>query len=164
MVDPQFIEQGRALVDIADQSLEHDVASRIVAAREFFDSLRPDELEARRALSMTAVKLAILAAFPSATEIVVAEHPFEVINCPSCNERIALILRPVRFTNERLEAGQLVRDIVYVAVALSCPICDLQLGNTAEIRAAKIKQQYVKQRQERLEDRFVAGREDLDND
>jgi hypothetical protein len=53
-------------------------------------------------------------------------------------------LQAVRATEKRLEAGEIVRDVVYIAIGLSCPMCDLELADTAEIRAAKIKQQYVK--------------------
>ena len=54
-----------------------------------------------------------------------------------------------------MEEGEIVRDVVYIAVGLSCPMCDLELANIAEIRAAKITQQYVKHKRETFEERYL---------
>jgi hypothetical protein len=127
IVGEDIIAQGRSLVDAADRRLEHEVNKLIAAAKTVLSRLRIEQIEARRALLAMRVPSSI-----------------EFVRCPACNEEIPMRLQAVRATGERLEEGEIVRDVVYIAIGLSCPMCDLELANTAEIRAAKITQQYVK--------------------
>src|SRR5207249_4871923 len=74
MVGAELIDQGRALVDSADKRLEHEVAERIAEARAFFGRLRPDEVEARRALLLTSAVREMLTIFPDAINVLSADY------------------------------------------------------------------------------------------
>ncbi|MEU8061742.1 hypothetical protein [Microbispora bryophytorum] len=160
LVGDSLMELGRELVDKEDKRLEHEVQKRIEAAKAFFSHLKPEEIEARQA------------ARPRHNLVVggksepVVSYPDWPINCPACGEnKIPLKLRPIRATNERLEDDEICRDVICIATGLSCPICDLELTSTAEIRAAKIQQQYVRQEWESLQDRYIDSLEpDYGND
>jgi len=153
VVGREIIDQGMSLVDAADRRLEHEVYKRIAAARLVFSRLRTEEVEARRALLPRRLSSdQVYDGFPPgmaiAAQIADMRIPWsiEFVRCPACNEEIPMLLQAVRATDKRLgDLGEVVRDVVYIAIGLSCPVCGLELTNIAEIRAAKIKQQYVKQ-------------------
>jgi hypothetical protein len=160
LVGHEIIQQGRALVDKADKRLEHEIKERIAASRIFFEHLKPEEIKARRGLAIEpnsryASGSIIARQVMAAARGITRDTPFQRIACPSCKEKIAMRLDPVRSTNERLEDDEIVHDIVYIAVNLACPVCDLELKSTAEIRAAGIEQQYVRTQRENIEDRFI---------
>jgi hypothetical protein len=157
-----IIGQGRALVDEADRKLEHAVGERIKAAQAFFEQLKAGEIDARRAQIPGTVVEGLRSPVIDYAPGTVA---FEPVDCPGCTQKIPMELDAVRTTNERLEDEEIYRDVVYIAVLLSCPVCDLKLSSTAEIMAAKLPQQYVRAEQESLEDRYVGGVEpDYGND
>ncbi len=154
IVGEDIIAQGRSLVDAADRRLEHEVNKRIAAAKTVFSHLRTEEIEARRAVIPRRLSFdqrhgcppgMIITAWVEAMRV---PPSIESVRCPACNEEIPMRLQAVRTTDERLEEGEIVRDVVYIAIGLSCPMCDLELANTAEIRAAKITKQYVKHERE----------------
>jgi hypothetical protein len=146
MLGRELLAQGRALIDRADKKLEHEISQRIAKAKDFLARLRPDEASTRKAS-------------------IQRRGSDVVVNCPACNERIPIVTRSARSTNERLEGDVIVRDVVYVATELVCPVCDLELNDTAEIRAAGVEQQYVRQEEDSIEDRFLSTWEpDYGND
>ncbi len=163
-IDPEHLighgimEQGRTLVDIADKKVENEVRQRIARAKEFFSRLRPEEVKARKAaLHVTIRRSRGRRTFKELIEQgnQAPTAPTQIVVCPSCGEKIPMILGAVRSTNERLEDDEVVRDVIYIARAFSCVVCDLELKSTAEIRAAGIPQQYVREERESLEDRFT---------
>lgn len=160
VVGEGIIAQGRSLVDAADRRLEHEVNKRIAAAKAVFSHLRTEEIEARRALFPRRLSFDQRHGCPPGMTITAwveamrVPSSIEFVRCPACNEEIPMRLQAVRTTDERLEEGEIVRDVVYIAIGLSCPMCSLELANTAEIRAAKIMQQYVKHERETLQARY----------
>lgn len=154
-VGAEIVSLGRALVDAADQKLQHEIARRIADAKAFFEQLKPEEIEARRAKASfqyaDSARVNEVAQFLGLT----LPHNVELVHCPACNEKIPLHLVAVRTTNERIEDDVIFRSVVYVAVSLSCPVCGLQLSNTAEIRAANMRQDYVREERESVYERFV---------
>lgn len=161
IVGQQIIAQGRTLVDDADKSLEREIDKRIAAAKAVFSHLRTEEIEARRALIPRRLSFDQRHGCPPGMTITAwvaamrVPSSIEFVRCPACNEEIPMRLQAVRTTDERLEEGEIVRDVVYIAIGLSCPMCDLELANTAEIRAAKITQQYVKHERETFQARYL---------
>jgi hypothetical protein len=161
LIGREIMEQGRALVDIADRKLEHEINQRIALAKELFSHLRSEEIEARRAALQAAIRSRGFT--PSLREALedyiktprIPMGPNQMVDCPACGERIPMLLEAIRSTNERLVDDELVRDTIYIARAFSCPICDLELTSTAEIRAAGIPQQYVREERESVEERFA---------
>ncbi|WP_182908060.1 hypothetical protein [Microbispora sp. H13382] len=152
LVGDEIMDLGRELVNEADKKIEHEVNKRIEAAKVFFARLKPSEIDARRGARPKQITLF--------GEEPLIPHPDWPIDCPACKEeKIPLKLRPVRWTNERLENDEICREVVYIAIGLSCPICDLELAGTAEIRAAKIRQEYIRKEWESLEDRYSADYE-----
>lgn len=151
VVGVDIIVHGRSLVDAADKRLEHEVNKRIAAAKMVFSHLRTEEIEARRALFPRRLSFGCPPGMTITAWVATMRVPssIELVRCPACNEEIPMLLQAVRATDKRLEKGEIVRDVVYIAIGLSCPMCDLELVNTAEIRAAKIPQQYVKQHGDR---------------
>jgi hypothetical protein len=154
-----IMEQGRALVDIADKKLEHEVRQRIAKAKEFFSRLRSEEVEARRAALQATIRhnssrgRTIQELMNRAA--VAPKSPNQMVMCPACGEKNPMILGAVRSTSQRLEDDDIVRDVIYIGRVFSCIVCDLELKSTAEIRAAGIPQQYVREERESLEDRFT---------
>lgn len=161
LVGDEIMNLGRELIDVEDKKLEHEIVRRIQAAKTFLSRLKPAEVEARRESRPKEMP----SLFGEEREPLV-NYPDQPINCPACDEnRVPLKLRAVRSTNERLENDEVCKDVVYIATGLSCPICDLELSGTAEVRAAKIQQQYVLQEWESLEDRYAVFEEpDYGND
>jgi hypothetical protein len=46
--------------------------------------------------------------------------------------------------------------MVFVGTGMTCVVCGLELQSTAELRAAGLPQQYTREEEESLEDRFGA--------
>lgn len=161
VVGEDIIAQGRSLVDVADRRLEHEVNKRIAVAKTVFSHLRTEEIEIRRASILRRLSFDQRHGCPPGMNIharvaaMRVPSSIEFVRCPACNEEIPMRLQAVRATDERLEENEIVRDVVYIAIGLSCPMCDLELANTAEIRAAKITQQYVKHESETLQERYL---------
>jgi hypothetical protein len=164
-IDPErlagrgIMEQGRTLVDIADKRLENEVRQRIAKAKEFFSRLRPEEVEARKATLQATIHRNSRRG-QTLQELLQRIRPpsrasTQIVACPACGQKIPMILGAVRSTNQRLEEDSVVRDVIYIGRTLSCVVCDLELKSTAEIRAAGIPQQYVREERESLEDRFT---------
>jgi hypothetical protein len=161
LVGREIMEQGRALVDIADKKLEHEVRERIAKAKEFFSRLRPEEVEARRAALQATIGRRVVRRSRTVRRVVesrsqIPKAPTQIVVCPACEQRVPMLLGAVRSTNQRLEDDSIVRDVIYIGRSVSCVVCDLELRSTAEIRAAGIPQQYVREERESLEDRFAS--------
>lgn len=159
MIGRGIMEQGRTLVDIADKKLENEVRQRIAKAKEFFSRLRPEEVEARKATLQATIQRNTRRG-RTLQEIMgevtpTPKAPNQIVACPACEEKIPMLLGAVRSTDQRLDEDSIVRDVIYIGRALSCVVCDLELKSTAEIRAAGIPQQYVREERESLEDRFT---------
>ncbi|MGV9764943.1 hypothetical protein [Micromonospora tulbaghiae] len=164
-IGSELIEQGRALIDAENQKLVAEIRKKIATCKAVFELLRPEEVAARvldipdrRGESETIPGLGpgpSQEAFESWKKIVAetgAEPEF--VECPSCAQRAAVRLRRVRVTNERLEDESILRDSVFVGIGMTCAVCGLDLSNTAELRAAGIAQQYKREEEESLEERF----------
>lgn len=156
MVGEAIVEQGQALVDEASRQLQNEISRRLTAAKAFWDGLTDEELKIRQGQAAASTTLPHLHSDGST---------IQPVRCPACDETIPLNIRPVRTTHERLEDDCLVRDVVYVATGMSCPVCSLALNEPAEVRAAGIPQQYIREEREPLEDRYVDyGEPDYGND
>ncbi|MFJ9914722.1 hypothetical protein [Actinacidiphila glaucinigra] len=153
IVGDEIMRHGRSLVDAADKRLEHEIRKRIQDAQAFLAKLKPAEVDARKKGNLTS----LLAPVGSTAE--------ERVKCPACAETVPLIIKAVRTTNEGLEEDEIYSDVVYVATELSCPICELRLSGTAEIRSAGLKQQYIRRERESLAERYISTYEpDYGND
>ncbi|MEV5010985.1 hypothetical protein [Streptomyces sp. NPDC055692] len=150
LVGSEIISHGRSLVDAADRKLEHLVLKRINEAKAFFSKLTPQEVSARR--SEAARQIVGVPAWKTVIESAVTF--WRLLACPACEEPAEVELEAVRTTNERLEEGEIIRDIVYIVKGLKCQVCGLELANTAEIRSAGLRQQYIWHEKESLEDRY----------
>jgi hypothetical protein len=165
LIGSELLAQGRALVADEDKKLVADIQKRIFASRAHFQQLRPDEVSTRR-LDIPDVRgqWTMLPGFgpgpsPAAGEEwkkIVAETRTvpAFVNCPACGEKSAVRLQLVRATGERLEDESIFRDLVFVGTGMTCVICGLDLRGTAELRAAGLPQQYTREEEESLEDRF----------
>jgi uncharacterized protein YbaR (Trm112 family) len=161
LVGRDIISHGRSLADDADRKLEHLVRERIKEAKAFFLKLTPREIAARR---------------PDRAKTVVGVDDWKdrvesavtflnILVCPACEEPAQAQLEAVRTSNERLEKDVIIRDVVYIVRRLECQVCGIDLAGTAEIRSAGLRQQYIRQEQESIEDRFASTLEpDYDND
>lgn len=140
LVGDEVMRQGRALVDEEDKRLNHEIAKRVREAKEFLAKLSKAEVESRR------------------TSTADQWDGNEVRdNCPACGLAIPLKIEPIRTTNERLDSDGVfaLRDVISVARELRCPVCELQLNSTAEIKAAGLKQQHTRTDTENLADRYM---------
>jgi hypothetical protein len=79
---------------------------------------------------------------------------------------VALDLETIRRTNERLEDGDILTDVISVARSLRCSVCDLHLNSTAEVSAAGLPQQHTRTETESLAERYFSDYEpdDYGND
>lgn len=143
LIGSDILEHGRALVDAEDKKLEHDIATRIAAAKRFAEQLIDTEVAARRSIS-----------------IVSASTPFEPVACPACDSSAALELKPIRTTNEQLVDEEIVRDVIFVSNRLECPVCGLVLTSNGEIKCAGLPQQITRTESESFEDRYLSYVED----
>ncbi|WP_217182230.1 hypothetical protein [Streptomyces sp. AC495_CC817] len=151
IVGDEIMRHGRSLVDAADKKLDYEIRKRIEGAKAFFDRLKPEEVAARK-------KTAKIPTYPFSQpgSGALVERTTEPIACPACQESVPLVLGAVRTTNEGLEDDEIYRDVIYVAFELSCPVCELRLNGTPEIRSAGIKQQYVRRERESLAERYIS--------
>ncbi|MEU5394832.1 hypothetical protein [Streptomyces tibetensis] len=152
LVGAEIISHGRSLVDAADRKLDHLVSERIKEAKAFFSKLTDKEVDARRSLSAQTV-----VGMDDWKERVESAVTFlNLLVCPACDDPAEAKLEAVRTTNERLEEDEITRDVVYIVRELKCQVCTLELANTAEIRSAGLKQQYIRHEKESLEDRYAS--------
>ncbi|MFF9601718.1 hypothetical protein ACF1GY_05490 [Streptomyces sp. NPDC014684] len=166
LVGENIIVHGRSLVDEEDKKLAHEIRTRIEAAKKHLAGLPAEEVTARReALEQrpfpfgekrTEELLRLLAR----GRRIEAER----VACPACEAGVFLRLEAVRTTEERLVDDEVHREVVYIARELFCPVCELGLTTTAEIRAAGIEQQYVKVQVEDLSERYLGNYDDYGND
>lgn len=149
IVGDEVMQHGRALVDAEDKKLAHDIQKRIATAKVFVEQLSETEVAARH------------------SEARAARHrDAVVVDCPACGREVAVELEAIRTTNERLEDGEILRDVISVARGLSCPVCGLLLRSTAEIYAAGLSQQHTRTETESLAQRYLEDYEpdDYGND
>lgn len=139
IVGDEVMRQGRALVDAEDKKLSHEVATRIEAAAAFVEKLSEEEVASRYEDSR---------AWRARADV--------VVKCPGCELDVALELETIRTTNERLDEGEISRDIISVAHSVECPVCGLRLANTAEVKAAGLPQQHTRTDIESFEDRYLS--------
>lgn len=167
LVGQEIILQGRALVDAEDKKLLHHVQQRIAASRDLFSRLRENEKADRRSkvpksptrrakspiehLDLSDEHREVLT-----TLLEAAERSRQWVSCPACGDEVPMRLQEMRRTGERLEEGEILRTVFYVATSFECPVCDLTLSSTAEIRAAGLQQQFSKQERESIEERYLS--------
>ena len=142
VVGEEVMDQGRALVDAEDKKLAHEVATRIATAKAFAKQLTETEVHLRWEAAQAS-----------------RQYPAVVIDCPACGLEVAMDLEPIRTTNERLNDGEILRDIISVARGLQCPVCSLALTSTAEVSTAGLPQQHTRTETESFEDRFLSSYE-----
>ena len=111
---------------------------RIAAAKEFVERLQEQELAARIPDFGWVPPLAA-----------------EVTTCPACQHDVLLRISRVRVLSERLDDDEFVVDVVLVADSLDCDVCGLHLEGAAEVGAAALDQQYIKEERESAVDRFM---------
>lgn len=145
LIGEEIAALGRTLVDAEDKRLCSDVASRISAAKLFFQQLQPAEVAARRPMSQALPRKAT-----------------EAVQCPSCGEETHLALNPVRTTNEQVIDDEFVRDVILVATGLSCGVCGLRLDGPAEVQCAGLPQQLTRKESESLFERVMSDYVDDD--
>jgi hypothetical protein len=137
LVGDQIAQLGRSLVDQADKRLAHEISQRIEAATAFFNNLTGTEIAARK---------------PSLESV---RSNVQVVACPSCDIDAALTLDLVRTTDERVEDDHFVSERLFVATDLACPVCNLVLAGTAEIKAAGLPQHFTRAQSESFYDRMM---------
>ncbi|GIH21191.1 hypothetical protein [Rugosimonospora africana] len=173
LIGSELLAQGRALVADEDKKLVAEVQKRIASARAHFQLLRPDEVATRQLdIPDARGQYEMLPGFgpgPSpaagaAWSRIVAETGTApaFIRCPACGAQAAVRLQLVRATSERLEDESIYRDIVFVGTGMTCVVCGLELSSTAEMHAAGLPQQYTREEEESLEERFGAAYEGED--
>lgn len=167
VVGKEIISQGRMLAREADQKLLHEVNKRIAAAKQFLSHLKPEELSARTnsipSHPFQGPFIPSRATLDPTSKTVVMLPPAYLVPCPGCANDIPMELQAVRKTNERLEDEETIAwDVLYVGVSLNCPVCDLKLDDTAEIRAAGVPVQQVIQQSEDLAERYASAFEEPD--
>ncbi|MFE1255824.1 hypothetical protein [Streptomyces fungicidicus] len=161
VVGADIVAHGRNLVDVEDKKLTHEVKTRIQAAKEFFSRLRPDEVKARiKAAESSVGRDALVRQYLDSVAPGSGQLAFERVACPACGNTVPLRLESVRTTKEWLEGDEVKSEIVYIARQLLCPICELSLVTTEELRIAGVPQQYVIERSEDLMERYAGGFED----
>jgi hypothetical protein len=150
IVGAPIIDHGRMLVDDEDRKMQREVHQRIAIAKSFVQRLTKEELAGRQ----------LIVAAPIA-------RPSELVDCPACGFNTAMSLELARVSNTRFaeEDGNLIHDVISVAVGFLCPVCHLTLSSTAEVRAAGLRQQYVHTENEHISDRYLVDYEpDYGND
>lgn len=140
------VELGASLVDLEDKKLAHEVRVKIEEAAKFVAKLSQSEIDSRT---------------PATPAFRWMQQPPYVI-CPSCKVQVPIEREAVRTSGERLVEDSLYRDVIYVATALACPVCTLELSNTAEIVAAGLPQQFTETEEEDLSERFQQDVMDYD--
>lgn len=138
LVGTELAAHGRRLVDAEDAKLRYEIQQRIDRSKALVEALDDATLAARRELRHRYFL-----------------QPVAQVDCPACHSQERLLLEEVRATNERLVDDEVHRDVVHIAKELSCRICELHLGGTAEIHAAGIPQQYVIAQTQDITDRFA---------
>lgn len=157
LVDGEILDQGRKLVASQDQKLENEVRKRINDAKAFFGRLTSEEVSGRRTRGNETLKV-LMEASPEGSS-------FEVVACPACGDPGLDRLDSVRTARERIEDDEIVQEVIYIAVGFACTTCELTLSGTAEIRAAGMRQQYIRQFHEEIRDRYLDAYEpDYGND
>lgn len=78
----------------------------------------------------------------------------QLVDCPACGLQVAVELESIRTTNERLDEGESLRVVIFIARGLDCPVCGLELRSTAEMKAAGLPQQYTHTETESFEERI----------
>lgn len=146
LLESEVVELGRSLVDQEDKKLAHEVSKKIADAKTFLGKLSSSEIESR---------------VPSFLKIFRWPPP-QHVNCPACDHEIEIQVDRVRTSAQRFVDDSLVRDVVYVAASLTCPVCTLELGSTAEVVAAGLPQQFVEEEWEDISDRFEQEAMDYD--
>ncbi|MES9602167.1 hypothetical protein [Actinomadura sp. NPDC000929] len=168
LVGERTMEHGRALADEADQRLLALINKRIKAAEEFLGHLKPEEIAARQAAmplpppggDFFVQRRVVLD--PISKEFMISEAGL-FVDCPACARKVILQMRAVRQTNSRIEEDDVIAwDVVYVGTSFKCGLCDLELENTAEIRAAGIEVQYVEEMGEDISTRYAEAFEGPD--
>ena len=165
LIGKEVEAQGRALVDAENQKLVAEVRKQIAACKTFFGNLRPEEITSRRLL-IPALRppFQVGDAVPETNPEAFAAYMQirkdtgvspEMIQCPACEQQAALRLRRIRETNVRYEEEWITKDIIYVATGMTCAVCGLALTSTEEIRSAGLKQQYIREESENLEEMFA---------
>lgn len=159
LVGAEIIAHGRNLVDAEDKKLAHEIRTRIQTSKEFFSRLKPDEVAARRKAVKLSANKSLLA---EAIRTIKSGEQFAVerVDCPACGSEVHLRLESVRTTKEWLEDDEVKREVVFIARELSCPICELMLTSTAEVRISGIPQQYIRVQSEDLSERYAGAFED----
>jgi hypothetical protein len=149
VVGDEVMEQGRVLVDAEDKKLAHEVFIRIATAKAFSEHLIDTEVNDRYNSAQPA-----------------RGGGAQLVDCPACGLQVAIELESIRTTNERLDEGEILRDVIFIAKGLDCPVCGLELRSTAEMKAAGLPQQYTRTETESFEDRYMSSYEpdDYGND
>ncbi|TNC44653.1 hypothetical protein [Mumia zhuanghuii] len=144
VVGDDVVTLGETLIDQADKKVEHEVASKLKAARAFLNGLTPAEVEARASSIQPTSFLERLRINRDSAQVA----------CPACKQGIYAPKTYVRSSRERLDGDSLVRDDIYLLTGLRCPVCGLELTGALELVAAGIPQQVVEESHESLEERY----------
>lgn len=150
LLEGDVVELARALVDLEDKKIAHDVAKLVEEAKTFVSKLSAAEIASRAPLASSGF------VWP----------PAQKVACPACASEVSIKVERVRTSGERFVEDSLVRDVVYVASSFICPVCNLDLDSTAKIVAAGLPQQFTEEEWEDLSDRFQQDvmEEDYGND
>lgn len=136
-----FNEHAGNLVDVEDQKLKHDVATKINRAREFAEKLTDSERAER--LGRTLEQKLFMGRW---------ERP---IDCPACGSGVYIQGFPVRYEKETfVDEDTITQRVFLVNRKFACTVCGLELTSTAEIAAAGLDQGWSAVIEESLEERY----------
>jgi hypothetical protein len=136
-----FLEHASNLVDVEDQKIKHEVATRLNKSREFVAKLTENERGERIARVNQKI-------FQDTWE--------RRTDCPACGSSVYITGVPVRYEKEVFDGDDTITQRVFlVNHKFACPVCGLELDSTAEIAAAGIEQGWSVLTQESLEERYL---------
>ncbi|CUU55378.1 hypothetical protein Ga0074812_10527 [Parafrankia irregularis] len=169
MVGESIVTTGRMLVAAQDKKLENEVRRRVADAVRRFEGLSSEEASRRaegvvpppiRRFWDPGVRRTIFS--PVSVD---GDRVFRTIECPGCRNIIPAPMREVRISNERISGEEIYWDITYDVDRLICPVCELELSSTAEVRCAGIEYRYVVFKSESIDERYMNNFEpDYGND
>jgi hypothetical protein len=125
----EVVKLGQQLVDAEDKKISYEVAKRIAASLQTFETIDPDAVTSLRA-----------AARPGP-----AGDWQHWVSCPACGSKAWPVLEAVRRTNDRFEDGAIHADVISIAKSLTCSVYGLRLSGPAEMKSASLPQQFTRE-------------------
>ena len=115
------------------EKAETKVFKAIAEAKARFKALRPTEVQERNKA------VSVLSSWHYE-----AGQTYRVTECPACGKHALLAVRVVAERPAEIDADTIYQTDVLSPRALRCPVCDLELQGTAELRVVKLADQITR--------------------